>query len=266
MQTTRLAPFIDNHDQKRFAGLIGDMALAKNAITFTMLLDGMPVAYQGLEQHFSGGIDPDNRHELWTSGYRTDAELYVWLTLLNQIRALAIRQDPAYVPFQASPIWSDDHTFAMKKAQVVSVVTNLGTGPASYNISLPFGSTGYKPGQELVDLAAPGCMRYTVTSNGTLRFEMTSAPKVFYPAAKLNGNDLCCKTGAPATVSGSVAVTVPRVPRAAPVGVLVDFSVGSDTGLVPRSKKEEVRADQSSVCYVTFNQTRTTNFGDSVKM
>lgn len=239
MKTSRLGTFLENHDQKRFANSNGDIDLAKNAIAFTMLMDGMPTVYQGQEQHFSGGDDPDNRQGLWSSGYRTDAELYTWFALLNRIRSLAIAQDQAYIPFQASPIWSDDHILAMKKAQVVSVLTNMGVGPAMQNVSLPANGTGYSAGQEIVDLAAPGCPRYRTSSSGSLAFEMTSVPKVFYPAAKLEDGDLCCSTE----------------------------SFAQNSGLLPTlSGVLSTSNHPTPVCYVTFNQTRTSSFGDVIKM
>lgn len=249
---------MESHDQKRFGNLIGDMALAKNAIAFTMLMDGIPVIYQGQEQHFSGGNDPDNRQGLWSSGYRTEAELYGWFALLNKIRSFAIEQDQAFVPFQASPIWSDNHTVAMKKAQIVSVLTNIGTGPKSYNISLPSSGTGYSAGQEIVDLLAPGCTRYTTSSNGSLAFEMTSAPKVFYPAARLGSSDLCCSSGKSGVLTG-LSVDLP-------VDLSLDLSVGLSTNTPSKSNCDANQVAPSSVCYVTFNQTRTTSFGDAIKM
>lgn len=262
MKTSSLGTFLESHDQKRFGNLNGDMALAKNAIAFTMLMDGIPAVYQGQEQHFSGGSDPDNRQGLWTSGYSTDAELYTWFALLNRIRSLAIAQDQAYIPFQASPIWSDDHTVAMKKAQVVSVLTNMGVGPARHNVSLPASGTGYSAGQEIVDLAAPGCKRYRTSSSGSLAFEMTSAPKVFYPAAKLEPGDLCCGTENSPQHSGLLTSLT--------AGLSANF--GSSGGLSAVSSTSTsasnwpIQVDSTPVCYVTFNQTRTTSFGDAIKL
>ncbi|CAN8102346.1 unnamed protein product [Discula destructiva] len=256
MKTSRMGVFLENHDQKRFANFNGDMALVKNAVAFTMLMDGIPIIYQGQEQHFSGGGDPDNRHGLWSSGYRTDTELYRTIGRLNRIRSLAIEQDQAYTPFQASPIWSDNDTVAMKKAQVVSVLTNLGVGPTSYNISLPASGTGYSAGQEIVDLFAPGCPRYTTASNGELTFEMTSAPKVFYPATRLGASDLCCKSGGYSQGAGVQVKVSLGVPVALSAGLSVDLSSCDLIEVEPAPV----------VCYVTFNQTRTTNFGDAVKI
>lgn len=66
--STLMGTFLENHDQPRFPAGTQDMSLVKNAIAFTMLGDGIPVVYQGQEQHFSGGADPGSREALWLSG------------------------------------------------------------------------------------------------------------------------------------------------------------------------------------------------------
>lgn len=42
--TTLLGTFMENHDNARFPSLTSDMSLAKNAIAFTMLSDGIPIS------------------------------------------------------------------------------------------------------------------------------------------------------------------------------------------------------------------------------
>jgi Alpha amylase, catalytic domain len=42
--TSVLGTFAENHDLPRFASLVPDMALAKNAIAFTILADGIPTS------------------------------------------------------------------------------------------------------------------------------------------------------------------------------------------------------------------------------
>ena len=91
--TSLLGTFSENHDQPRFASLNGDIAAAKNVLAFTMLTDGIPIVYQGQEQHYNaegGSSTPYNREAIWLSGYNTDAELYQLVTSLNAIRHNAI--------------------------------------------------------------------------------------------------------------------------------------------------------------------------------
>lgn len=47
--TSVLAPFIENHDMPRFASYNSDMALAKNAMAYTMVTDGIPL---GMSSYF----------------------------------------------------------------------------------------------------------------------------------------------------------------------------------------------------------------------
>ena len=78
---TVLGSFTENQDQPRFGYLTGDMALAANIISYTLLGDGIPIIYEGQEQHYqaygstaaaAGGV-PYNREAIWRSGYNTSA-------------------------------------------------------------------------------------------------------------------------------------------------------------------------------------------------
>lgn len=77
-----------------------DMSLAKNAIAFVILSDGIPIVYAGQEQHYSGGNDPGNREATWLSGYNTGAELYQFIASANAIRKYAISQDSEYLTYK----------------------------------------------------------------------------------------------------------------------------------------------------------------------
>ena len=111
---TLLGSFLENHDNPRFASLTSDMALAKNAIAFQMLADGIPIVYQGQEQHFDGSSTPTQREQLWKSGYDTSAVLYKHIARLNAIRHLAIKNDDGYLSYNAYPVWTDDNIIVMR--------------------------------------------------------------------------------------------------------------------------------------------------------
>ncbi|KAE8345817.1 glycoside hydrolase superfamily [Aspergillus arachidicola] len=83
---TTLVTFSGNHDIARFASFKKNMNLAKNVFTFTILFDGVPMIYQGQEQHFSGTHDPDNREALWLSNYEIHSPLYKLIATLNTLR------------------------------------------------------------------------------------------------------------------------------------------------------------------------------------
>lgn len=83
-------------------------------------MDGIPIVYQGQEQHFSGGDDPANREALWPSRYDTTAELYEHIQAVNGLRAHAIAAEgSAYTSYQAYPIQQADHILAVRKGAVV---------------------------------------------------------------------------------------------------------------------------------------------------
>lgn len=81
-----LTNFLENQDQPRFPSFTSDRALAKNAITYILTGDGMPITYYGQEQSFNGGNDPYNREALWTSNYNTNSEMYLHISKVNKLR------------------------------------------------------------------------------------------------------------------------------------------------------------------------------------
>lgn len=165
------------------------MALSKNALAFTMLMDGMPIIYYGHEQHFSGYWEPSNRQPLWTSGYDTRAPLYQYTAKLNKIRSHIIANDASFVPFQADPVYNTTNILVMKKGDVVSVLTSVGLGGATSEFRLPASATQYVADSKYVDLIS--CETFTAFSNGTLAFQMGEDPRVFFPASKLKDTDIC---------------------------------------------------------------------------
>lgn len=83
-----------------FSRYTSDISLAKNAIAFVLLSDGIPIVYAGQEQHYSGGNDPANREATWLSAYNTNAELYRFIASANAIRAYAIGHDSGYLTYK----------------------------------------------------------------------------------------------------------------------------------------------------------------------
>lgn len=177
--STLLGTFLENHDNPRFPSLTGDLALAKNAIAFTILSDGIPIIYQGQEQHFSGGGDPSNREALWFSGYSTTSPLYRFVATINQIRNQAVYLSSGYVTYKAWIVYSDSNTIATRKGfdgnQVISVFTNHGANGNSYTLTL--GNTGYTSGEYIMEILT--CTAVTVDNSGNLAVPMGQGlPKV----------------------------------------------------------------------------------------
>ncbi|KAF8311727.1 glycoside hydrolase family 13 protein [Clavulina sp. PMI_390] len=196
---TFLGPFSENHDQPRFPSLNSDMSAAKNVIAWTMLADGMPIIYSGQEQHYNGGNDPYNREAIWLSGYNTSSELYIYITLMNKIRKLAIAKAPiSFTVWQSMIIYSDDHHVAVRKgdtgAQIVAVYNNFGsTVTSTYTRSLT--STYYGAGTVVMELL--GCTTVTVDSSGNLLATFNPSgqtpglPLIYFPKSLLSGSGIC---------------------------------------------------------------------------
>ncbi|KAI0506854.1 alpha-amylase [Xylaria bambusicola] len=194
MATKTFGSFIENHDNPRFPALTSDMALDKNAIAFTMLMDGIPIIYQGQEQHFSGDEDPNNREPLWTSQYATNNALYPWIQKLNQIRnqAIFVGGDD-YINYQAWPTSPDSKTIVLRKglkgSQVVSSFTNVGANGGTHGVTLNSDYTGFTANQALTEVMS--CTSVTTDGSGTLSFSQGPETKVFFPTAKLAGSGVC---------------------------------------------------------------------------
>ncbi|PTU25070.1 hypothetical protein P175DRAFT_0528594 [Aspergillus ochraceoroseus IBT 24754] len=188
---TALTTFSENHDVARFASMQDDMNLAKNILTFTILFDGIPMVYQGQEQHFSGAHDPENREALWLSNYNTDAPLYNVIKTLNRLRKHAIQIDPNYIDTQTYPVYRGPSEMGFRKGregrQIVMVLSTQGSKSGEYTIRM---MNGYQPSYVVIDVFT--CRTYTVNDMGELRLEMDKGePRVLYPVNLMYGSGLC---------------------------------------------------------------------------
>ncbi|RHZ51031.1 alpha-amylase [Aspergillus thermomutatus] len=188
---TLLATFVENHDLPRFATLINDTTLAKNAMAFNILSDGIPIVYQGQEQHMQGNYTPFNREALWTTNYDTTGPLFNLTATLNKLRNHAISIDNHYVTNHSIELHLDNSTFATRKGpegvQIVSIFSNQGSNGGKYQLAL---KDAYAPGTEVMEVL--GCSKLTVNDIGNLTVEMDAGePRVFFPVAQLNNSGLC---------------------------------------------------------------------------
>ncbi|KAL4924085.1 alpha-amylase [Aspergillus undulatus] len=189
---TALVSFSENHDQERIPNKNHDIAIAKNVLTFTMLFDGIPMIYQGQEQHLDGPYTPKNREAIWLSKYNTNAELYKHISTLNALRKHAINLGADYLADSTIPVFRDDGTLAFSKGvegrQVVMVLSTQGSNqPRSYDLTL---KVAYNAGTKVTEVL--NCSNYTVANNGELIFDMEKGlPRVFFPTDLLEGSGLC---------------------------------------------------------------------------
>lgn len=194
--TSLLGTFSENQDQPRFAFLTPDWSLAKNVVAFTLLADGIPIVYEGQEQHYaavgsSNGNDPYNREAVWLSGYNTNATLYRLIAQLNAARRQAIADDSGYLTYRNWPIYNDTTTLAMRKGNMVTVLSNKGAEGASYSQSIP---AGYAAGTQVTELLT--CATLAADAEGGIEVPMAQGlPRVYYPTAGLAGSGICGATG-----------------------------------------------------------------------
>lgn len=190
---TAFGSFSENHDVERFADLTNDTALAKNILAFTVLSDGIPIIYQGQEQHMSGGVSPyTNRSPLWTTGYDRSAELYRHIADLVLARQLFVLAGEDYTTYAAEVIYHDYHSMAMRKGkngkQVITVLNN--NGESSDDFDLEIEGHELRPGTELTEILS--CTNLTVTEAGILKVRIDGGrPRVLYPAEYMHYSGLC---------------------------------------------------------------------------
>ncbi|KAF2151438.1 glycoside hydrolase family 13 protein [Myriangium duriaei CBS 260.36] len=194
---TVLGSFTENHDVPRFAFGQSDWSLAKNLLAYTILGDGIPIVYQGQEQHYAAmgstnGNDPYNREALWYSGYNTQAQLAVLVKAVNAIRAHAGSTDSAYWTSKTSVVQSDSHNIVLSRGsagkQVLAVLTNVGSGAGNSNLQI--NNSGYTQGTVVQDAVA--CGKATVGSGGSMNVAINGGvPSVYYPVSLLKGSGIC---------------------------------------------------------------------------
>ena len=172
--TTLLGSFLENHDNPRFPSLTSDTALDMNAIGFAMLADGVPIVYEGQEQHYSGATDPYDREAIWLSGYDTTSAFYTYIAKVNQVRNHAIYANSSYLDYQAWPIYTDDSTIVMRKgfdgeSEVMSVFTNSGSSSGTSTVTIS-DNVGFDAGSTVTEIL--GCTNVTVGGDGSLSVTM----------------------------------------------------------------------------------------------
>jgi alpha-amylase len=184
--TSLLGSFSENHDNPRFPSKNDDMALARNIITFTMLTDGIPIIYQGQEQHYcslGGGGNPYNREALWLSGYDRNHELYKLITLLNKVRRHAMHEDSVFLTTRAEVVHKSFQTIAIEKGRLLIVLTNGGSQSVGYTRSV---RSRFTTGSLVTDVLT--CETQMVKRNGSLDVTLEAGqPKVYYPSGREGG-------------------------------------------------------------------------------
>jgi len=173
-----------------------------------MLKDGIPIIYQGQEQHYAGAGVPHNREALWLSGYPTTSELYGWIAKLNAIRTWAISRDPSYLSYHAHATYSDSNAIVVRKGhgnfQTIAIFTNAGAASATTTHTMASSATGFTAGQTLVDVLS--CSLSTAdASTGSVTVTLVGGlPRVLYPLNGLSGSGICPTLTGPSSTTTTV--------------------------------------------------------------
>ncbi|HEV2575641.1 MAG TPA: alpha-amylase family glycosyl hydrolase [Acidobacteriaceae bacterium] len=197
----RLVPFLDNHDQKRFAEQIPDASLDRVAFAYLLTMRGTPQLYAGDEIAMKGGSDPDNRRDFpggfpgasqdaFTQAGRTPEEQteFSWIGALTKLRrdyaALACGGEQVLAAdndwlvtlrdMQHNPAERCEAKSGAHPHERVIVALHRGTGAAALDV--PTAKTW-----------AEGC-RLSRPLLGEGRITSSSSPEGFH--LSLNGNDV----------------------------------------------------------------------------
>ncbi|KKY18925.1 putative glycoside hydrolase family 13 protein [Phaeomoniella chlamydospora] len=204
-----LGSFSENHDLSRFASLTPDITLAKNVLAYVILSDGIPTIYQGQEQHYTGDDSPENRKELWSSGYDTSALLFNVTATLNRLRNHAINTDENYVTTLSEELYLDNSTYCTRKGsddkQVVACFSNQGSTGGDYQLIVP---GAFEEGTEVVEIFS--CNKTTASAGGNITAAMGKGePMAWYSTVNMKGTGLCNYTNDDNTnsVTGSATTT-----------------------------------------------------------
>ncbi|KAK0649054.1 glycoside hydrolase superfamily [Cercophora newfieldiana] len=201
-----LGAFLENHDMPRFASKNEDLALAKNAMTYILLTDGIPTVYQGQEQHFKGNSTPFNREPLWQSGYDKTAPIYVLTATLNKLRKHAMKLSAEYTEYPSETVTVDNNHYCLRKgpsgSQIVTCITNKSSSGDSY----PLIVGGFEANDEVVEVL--GCASTTADAAGTFTsYQFNGEPRVYARADMLQGTDLCPTTTIAGPKVGAASVS-----------------------------------------------------------
>lgn len=195
----RLVPFLDNHDQKRFAEQVPDASLRRVAFAFLLTMRGMPQLYAGDEIAMKGGDDPDNRRDFpggfpgdsqnaFTQAGRTpeQQEEFSWIAELLRLRrehvalecggeqVLAANDDWLVTLRDTENEWADSCGVTSRAGRErVIVALHRGSADASLDVlTKDTWAEGCKPARPLLGegqvTGSGDGLRFTLNRNGVL--------------------------------------------------------------------------------------------------
>ncbi|KAK8845346.1 hypothetical protein IAR55_006059 [Kwoniella newhampshirensis] len=183
---TALGSFLDNHDFPRFAGMTHNTMLIKNAMVYPFVNDGVPILYMGGEHSLTGGDDPFNREAIWLHGYDQTSINYQLVRTLNAARRSAAASHPSFHTTLSRPYQLDNHTIAIGKPPLLSIMTNYGSHSPTIGLHLTAQQTGYKPLLPVIDVLTNQI--FSTDPRGGLTIALVDGePRVFLPLSVHRG-------------------------------------------------------------------------------
>ena len=168
-----------------------------NVNAFVIMFDGMPIVYQGQEQHFTGGTDPyTNREALWQSGFNIFHPLYVDIAALNQIRHHAFdTQGEKYGKSLTTVLDDGDHHIVLEKGEkgkeILTILNNYGQDAEDFSVDF---KSNYTSGSSLTNILT--CDTVSVGDDGAVELTVTGGlPVVLFGTDLLKGSNLCGTDG-----------------------------------------------------------------------
>eukprot|EP00826_Nyctotherus_ovalis_P051508 TRINITY_DN6441_c0_g1_i3.p1 TRINITY_DN6441_c0_g1~~TRINITY_DN6441_c0_g1_i3.p1 ORF type:complete len:477 (-),score=102.90 TRINITY_DN6441_c0_g1_i3:199-1581(-) len=128
--TTVLGTFLDNHDKRRFLHGDPDIKKFKNALTFVLMFEGIPIIYYGSEQGFNGGDDPQNRESLWDRRNKS-SEMYQFMT-----KVVSFRKKAKLWQYSFEWLSADEDVLVFSRGNVIVALTN-NKGTISKQVTVP---------------------------------------------------------------------------------------------------------------------------------
>lgn len=180
-----LINFLDNHDVNRWLYKSTQREL-HIALMYQLTLDGIPCIYYGTEQNYFGGNDPQNREDLWNSGYKKDSHTFKLIKTLNAIRKAyePMRRGDLTVKYAStsesnSESIADSGIYAFEKTvngKSVLVVLNFNPNKDS-NATIPTTLTG-----QLQNVFPDVDTNDSISSNGSVSVTVPArSVKIFVP-------------------------------------------------------------------------------------
>ncbi|EEB05470.1 alpha-amylase [Schizosaccharomyces japonicus yFS275] len=162
---TTAGNFVENHDVPRFLHTCRDYSLAVNALVATIFMDGFPIIYQGQEQMYNGGDDPENRDALWKSRYDTTNSMFRVISSLLKYRLKLCDIYSNFTTEPTQPLLVNDQLYAFTRPGVYVILTNMGSTFNS-RIQIPLRTTcENKPLVDAFDEKPPAGLESRIASS-----------------------------------------------------------------------------------------------------